>query len=268
MQPEVKWLVNYLDEREPLAELELATALGYEWSYASHSYDSKNVRISEWNPDMPAIYNVMCKIFAGTLLNPQGMTYQAMIGYIANDIGCADSLDRAKCSAELIALAYQSSLIVITKITDTTMMITTEFELEESIPDFSKHMVSYKKPLPTITNPILGNRFKQHDHDVCIAHIDKMNAIPLVLEHRVIGNLSEESTAELETDEQYEAWQDFQRRSMETYIAIGFKEFYMNHNYDTRGRCYCEGYYVNYQGSSYKKSIVQLAHKEIIKCDI
>jgi hypothetical protein len=264
MQPEVKWLMNYLDDHEIIQELENAVALAYEWSYATHSYASKNIRIAEWNPEMSDLYDIICKIFAGCIINPNGMTYQAMIGYIVNDIECVDPLDRAKCAAELIALAYQAELIVITKVSDTVMMITTEFELNEDMPDFSKHMVSFKKPLLTITNPILGNRFKQHDHDVCTAHIDKMNAIPLVLEHRVIGNLSELSTVEDETDEQLIAWNDFQRRSMETYIAVGFKEFYMNHAYDTRGRIYSQGYYINPQGSSYKKAIVQLADKEII----
>ena len=271
MQAEEKWIMDYLDNHAMLPEMEAACQLAHRWAHTEYAYASKNQRIQEWRRQLPLadspFYPIMCRIFAGCILHPEGMTYQAMIGYIASEVRCADPLDRAKCAAELIALAYQADLIVITRTSDQTMMVSTEFVLNEEIPAFPKHLPLFHKPEPMSYNPILGCRFKQHDKDVCLDHIDRMNAIPLSLEERVLQGLPETSKEEPETEEAQEHWQDFQRRSAEAYQTVLDRgnRFYMNHAYDTRGRCYCEGYYINYQGSQYKKAIVQLADKEVVK---
>ena len=269
MQPEVKWLMDHLDQYPILPEIQEAMDKIEEWANWDHGYVSKNQRIQEWSPFITDIYEIVTHIFAGTLLHPEGMTYQAMIGYISGTIGCKDPLDRAKCAAEIIALCYQADLITITKVSDKTMIITTEFDLGVEIPEFDKHIPLFQQPEPVAFNPILGNLFKQHDMDTSTDHIDRMNAIPLALEQRVIEGLVETTKAELDTPEQREQWEDFKRRSELTYAKVinEGNQFYLNHSFDTRGRCYCSGYYINYQGSQYKKAIVQLANKIIIKLD-
>ena len=271
MQPEVKWIMEYLDRNEVLPEMYETMSALLVWSVQKYNYDSKNKRIKEWNRSMinsvvDPHYDILCHILAGVLLQPEGMTYQAMIGYISGGIGCAAPLDRIKCAAEVIAIAYQCDLIVITKVSDKTLMITTEYTLGETMPEFPKHRPEFRKPEPILFNPILGNQFKQHDKDVCVDHINKMNSIPLTLEYRVITELEETSKAVIEYQEQLEQWEDFKQKSLETYSEAARKnEFYLLHNMDTRGRCYCDGYYINYQGSSFKKAIVQLHDKEIVK---
>ena len=42
-------------------------------------------------------------------------------------------------------------------------------------------------------------------------------------------------------------------------------KFWLKHSLDTRGRTYCNGYLINYQGASYKKAIVQLHDKEVVR---
>ena len=259
MQPEVKWIMNYLDERELIPEMDRAINMIMNWTMIDFKYESKNARIAEWNPSDKDIYGVLCHILIGCLIHRE-MNYQAMIGFIANDIGCADQIDRVKTAAEVIALAYQCDLIVITKSHDS-MIITTEFELDEDIPDFEKHQPESHAYVAE-TNQILGSRFKQHTEDTCVSHINTMNNVALTLEWRVIDAM-EESHKEAETDATTE-WQDFKSRSRRMYENVGTDKFYLKHNYDTRGRTYCEGYLINYQGTSYKKSIVQLANKEII----
>jgi hypothetical protein len=146
-------------------------------------------------------------------------------------------------------------------------MITTEFELDVDIPEFDKHLPLFRKPSEVAYNPILGNRFKQHDSDVCREHIDTMNAIPLSLEGRIFNILEETTKAELETQEQVDDWEVFKVRSDLAYAHVLDKgnEFYLEHSHDTRGRCYCSGYYINYQGNSYKKAIIQLFDKEVVR---
>lgn len=277
MNKQVKWLMDYLDSHEVLPEIQKAINLIWEWSCIDHGYESKNARIREWNQNNQGMgdsfdfYEIVTHIFSGCLLNPDGMTYQAMIGYISGNIGCKDPLDRAKCAAEVIALCYQAELIEITKISQKTFMITTEFELPVEIPEYDKHLPLFRKPSEVSHIPILGNQFKKHEGDVCRQHIDKMNSIPLALEFRVIADIPE-TPKELETDEQKDQWGDFLHRSHLAYAEVAKHDpaeqpFYLEHNHDTRGRCYCSGYYINYQGSSFKKAIVQLANKEVVQLD-
>jgi hypothetical protein len=41
--------------------------------------------------------------------------------------------------------------------------------------------------------------------------------------------------------------------------------FYLTHRYDKRGRTYCQGYHVNYQGTAWNKACVEFAQKELIE---
>lgn len=249
---ETQWLMNYLDSREIIPEMDRCMNLIRNWSCMTHKYESKQLRIEEWNPDKQDVYAVLCHIMIGLFIHGE-MTYQAMIGLIANDFPHNDKVDRFKTAAEVIAMAYQCDLIVITK-RDDYMYITTEFELDEDMPDFEHHQPE-QYPYVAEHNQILGCSMKKHDEDTCLEHINLMNSIPLCLEHRVIRHLQESDQAE----DQY-----FIERSADTYQNIGLWNFYLKHHYDTRGRVYCQGYYVNYQGSQYKKAIVQLANKELI----
>jgi hypothetical protein len=256
---ETKWLMNYLDERELIPEMDRCINVIRNWTLMNHKYESKNARIAEWNPTDADIYGVLCHILIGCFINRE-MTYQAMIGYIVNDINCVDQIDRIKTAAELIAIAYQCDLIIISKRSDS-MYITTEFELDEDIPEFKKHAPE-SRPYVAVTNQILGCRFKQHSEDTCLSHINTMNKVALQLNWRVIDEMAEYPKKEelIDTEE----WKDFSRRSRRMYESTGTDKFYLKHNFDARGRSYCKGYFITYQGSSYKKAIIELAHKELI----
>ena len=267
MDNQSQWLRDYLDNLpEDFSPLEEAIDRLSIYANSVYSYESKNKRLREWSPDRFHLYNFATKVFMGCLLHPEGMTYQAMIGYVSGQIKCDAVIDRAKCAAEAIAVIYRSELIKITKISDSTMMITTEYELGDDIPMLDKHVPKFVKPGLLQSNSILGNRFKQHTANTCNDHINRMNSVRLSLDTRLLStNLEQPSTTIDSVDEQVQ-WDTFKRHSGEMYnrtIAHG-NTFYLKHAYDTRGRCYCEGYYINYQGSSFKKAIVQLADKEVV----
>ncbi|MCK5914768.1 MAG: hypothetical protein KAG92_01410, partial [Deltaproteobacteria bacterium] len=112
MDNQTKWLLNYLDNLEDdFKPMEQALDLLDDYIATDYSYESKNKRLREWNPDQIDLYVVVTKIFTGALLNPTGITYQALIGYVSPDIHCEDVLDTAKIAAECIALCYQADLI-------------------------------------------------------------------------------------------------------------------------------------------------------------
>ena len=267
MQPKLKWILEYLDSQEILPEMEKAIDMCVAWGGHDHGYESKNARIKEWGASSCDFYDIVSRIFAGVIMSPEGITYQALIGFISGSVTCADPLARAQCASEIIAITFLTDLIVIEQITDKTLMITTDFDLTIDIPEFPQHAPVFKKS-QVMTNQILGNSFKQHDEDACIAHINTMNAIQLCLETRIVDSYSEFPFSDPETDEQVEQWHQFVEDSYHMYrdvIDSHNNKFYLEHANDTRGRCYCKGYYINYQGSSYKKAIVQLANKEVVK---
>ena len=40
-------------------------------------------------------------------------------------------------------------------------------------------------------------------------------------------------------------------------------EFYLTHKYDKRGRTYCQGYHVTYQGAPWNKAVIEFADQEV-----
>lgn len=274
MQPEVKWLMEYLDARPLLEDMQTAISRGLEWGMQPYSYESKNNRVREHVKGVEvlsqALYETFCHILAMTFIEPERLTYQALIGAVQGHIQCKNPLDRAKCAAELIAIAYQAGLVVITRNDGDMMTVTTEYVLEEEIPGFLRHAPQFHPPEPVTHQPILGNRFKQHDGDVCVEYIDRMNSIPLCLETRITAEYSETSSKEFESDEEFRQWLAFVQQSEAMYAKVideHDNRFHLNHDVDTRGRVYCDGYLVTYQGASFKKAIVQFAEKEVVQLD-
>jgi DNA-directed RNA polymerase len=42
----------------------------------------------------------------------------------------------------------------------------------------------------------------------------------------------------------------------------GGNRFWLTHKYDKRGRTYCQGYHVSYQGNDYNKACIEFADGE------
>ena len=154
-----------------------------------------------------------------------------------------------------------------------TIIVDTQYTLKD-IPKSNKHNVVFKAP-KTITenytdeegSMFLGSKFNYHNGNICLDHINRMNAVGLQLNIPFLNNTKEEPKKVITNLNQQIQWGKFAADSLMTYVTIGKKEFHLLHKYDARGRCYSEGYHVNYQGSSFKKAIIQLANKEIIKGD-
>lgn len=110
--------------------------------------------------------------------------------------------------------------------------------------------------------------------DVCRDHLDRINAVPLVLDFGVIR--SNEGKYIKPTRKDGENFDDFRKRlkqaSMFYGVSVEVMEgiaelspvLYLTHKYDRRGRCYASGYHINTQGTDYNKAVLQLAHKEIL----
>jgi hypothetical protein len=114
------------------------------------------------------------------------------------------------------------------------------------------------------------------DADVCLDHLNRMNKIPLALNLEVVA-LIDNSWSDLDKKRPNETLEDFKRRvkafekydesSKDVITALSQlrDRFWLTHKYDRRGRTYCQGYHVTYQGNPWNKAVIEFAEKEELK---
>lgn len=158
--------------------------------------------------------------------------------------------------------------------------------------DVQEDLDRFQYPLPMIVEPkeVLSNkdtgyilskgsiilRQGHHSEDVCLDHINRANKIKYTLNTNTM-TMVKNQWRNLDKPKEGESTEDFQKRKkafekyertskvvMDILLATG-NEFHITHKYDKRGRTYTCGYHVNPQGTSYCKSVVEFANKEIIE---
>lgn len=119
-------------------------------------------------------------------------------------------------------------------------------------------------------------RKNHHEDDVCLDHINRVNRVLFAIDHdtaHMIANrwkhLDRAKPGESSTDFQkrVKAFAKYDRTAKEvidTILRHG-NEFYLTHKYDKRGRVYCQGYHVNYQGAPWNKAVIELANREFVE---
>ena len=114
-------------------------------------------------------------------------------------------------------------------------------------------------------------RNNHHDDDVCLDHINRMNAVKFTI-NQDTAMMVKNTWRNLDKPKEGETKADFERRkrAFEKYdrtakdvIDMLPEEFYLTHKYDKRGRFYCQGYHVTYQGAAWNKAVIELADKEL-----
>ena len=119
---------------------------------------------------------------------------------------------------------------------------------------------------------------------ICREYLDTVNSVKLSLNQDVISlfqhKLDKESIINnvilnntvngTNTNPDYaikQAEDNWHLMLKQTEIATKLLEgkiFYLTHKYDTRGRCYAQGWHITYQGDSYCKAMIELANTEVI----
>ena len=118
--------------------------------------------------------------------------------------------------------------------------------------------------ITTIRPLVLSGRKK--DFNLNLEHINTMNSIALSLDLNIL-RYEEESNKELDTIKKVNQFNLIKDSSLTVYneiVELGNK-FYLTHNFDDRNRCYSAGYHINIQSTDYKKALINLHHKELIK---
>lgn len=158
--------------------------------------------------------------------------------------------------------------------------------------DLQAELDKYQYPLPMVVPPetiknnksngyringhgsvILKNN--HHEDDVCLDHLNRANKIKLCINHEVMSMIQNQ-WKNLDKPKDDESVDDYRKRLkafakydassrdvMKLLLSEG-NEFYLTHKVDKRGRTYCQGHQVSYQGTAWNKATVEFANKELI----
>lgn len=159
-------------------------------------------------------------------------------------------------------------------------------------PDVQEDLDRFQYPLPMVVEPLpikknrdvgyylnTGSvilRNNHHEDDVCLDHLNRANAVAYTVNedtalmvHNKWRNL--DRAKEGETREDFEkrkkAFNKYDRTAKDV-MSLLMKHsdrFYLTHKYDKRGRVYCQGYHVNFQGTPWNKAVCEFADKELVE---
>lgn len=152
--------------------------------------------------------------------------------------------------------------------------------------DVQAELDMFQFPLPMIVEPnkVTSNketgyltskgsiilRDNHHNDDVCLDHINRMNAVRFTI-NTDTARMVKNTWRNLDKPKEGETKADFERRkkAFEKYdrtakevIDLLSPVFYLTHKYDKRGRIYCQGYHVTYQGAPWNKAVIEFADTE------
>lgn len=158
--------------------------------------------------------------------------------------------------------------------------------------DVQEELDRFQYPLPMIVEPkelknnkgtgyLLGQgsvilKDNHHEDDVCLDHINRLNMIQLCINHDTATMIKNqwrgldkarpgETAVEFERrKKQFEKYDRTAKDVIDLLTQEG-NEFYLTHKYDKRGRTYCQGHHVTYQGTPWNKAVIQFARTELVK---
>jgi hypothetical protein len=167
------------------------------------------------------------------------------------------------------------------------------FIVQYDIPlELQQELDRFQYPLPMVCEPALvednldtgyltqrGSIILKNNHhagDVCLDHINRMNRIQLSINERVARTIQNKwkHLDKKKDDESFDDWKK-RRKAFEKYqsVAEGIiallvragNVLRLTHAYDKRGRTYCRGFHITYQGTDWNKAVLELANREVIE---
>lgn len=197
-----------------------------------------------------------------------------MRNHFDGDCALTMAMLEAACRADIMDFDTTSERFIVVFDIDSTV--------QHEIDSYQYPMPMIVEPLPLNTNRDTGYythrdsvilRNNHHDDDVCLDLLNKLNRTKLRINSNTVAflknkwrNLERPKPGETRTDFQkrVQAFVKYDRMSREviTHLETHGGEFYLTHKYDKRGRVYCQGYHVSYQGNDWNKACIEFANGE------
>lgn len=266
------------NSREMSPKVAKSTRLVYDYMDKDY-YPSKNDRINQL--ELLNIEELVLDILVGVAHHLKPVLFTSVVAQIAGRLGFSDKTEAITTVAELLAVICEADLFDITKKDRmASLKIVSNMALNKELiisieecqylppmlckPALLEH--NYSSGYLTHTESLILGTGNHHSGDICLDALNIMNSTALCLNKKFLDTVPEEATFDLDTPKKQEHWGKFKAQSAELYRSLGHQdtEFYLTHQYDKRGRIYCNGYHISTQGNAYKKAMIDLAHKEVV----
>ena len=249
-------------------------------------YESKNARLDAYERVCGlCLEDLVLEVSIIILPETAPVSYQSVVGRLAEVLGYPDIWDGVKTAAEIIAVVCQSDLydIIAARNSETgSLMIVSNYSLELE----TKQKIARMKYLPPmICEPMTVNYNNQShylgkdesvllgkdNHHNMTLGLDALNLasqVALSLDEWILTQ-EEVSKKPLDTKDKADSFYRMRETSKVVYAELVARgnEFYFGWKFDKRGRMYSSGYEVNIQSTEYKKALINLANKQIIRRD-
>lgn len=186
------------------------------------------------------------------------------------------------CSDMLVKAIHADLVDYVRKLGTFIVRYTVGEKLQAELDKFQYPLPMVVSPDPVTTNLETGYLTEQgsvilrdnyHTDDVCLDHLNRVNQIGLCINLDTAQKVQNQ-WRNLDKKKLDETWEVFQARkkAFQKYdsVAKGVidlliqegNELYLTHRYDKRGRTYCMGHHITYQGTDWNKAILEFADKE------
>lgn len=270
------------------------------WCESDSSYESKQVRkdhVSQMD-----LLDLTIEIFVRIASLSTETTLNNLASQLAGILGFADTRVGIQACAEVIAVLCETNFFNLEKYhVNSSIYVKSNFALPDELIEYIER-ACYLPPL--VIKPkalkdnrssgyltvkgdslILGGSHNHHSDHIALDVLNLMNGYELCLNEFILNNVEEEPTSDLDVIEdkpdkpmseiekvraiaqQKKNWARHLEQSAYFYnhILINNNKMYVTNKFDKRGRVYSQGHHINPQGTSYKKSIIDLYNKEVVE---
>ena len=242
-------------------------------------YASKMARIAQLeNMDVPTL---VLDIFTGVAYSQRPELFTSVSAQMASRLKFDDKAEAITTVAELLAVLCRTDAFDITKEDKrASLMLVSCIPLSEQLVEFIENsqflppMVceplelthNFSSGYLTHNDSLILGSGNHHDGDLCLDVLNTMGKVALKLDTEFLSSVEEEPTFELDSQDKIDQWKRFKEQSYMFYnlLATQGNRFYFNWKVDKRGRAYSQGFHLNPQGTSFKKSCLEFANEELV----
>lgn len=245
----------------------------------TYSYQSKNDRVQQLQT--LELEPLVRSVFITVAYCQTPELFTSISAQLAGRLKFSDRKEGIQTIAEILAVLCQTDAFDILKVDKfASLCIQSRIPLEDRLltyinnATFLPPMVCQPKELKdnyssgylTHNDSLILGKNNHHDGDLCLDVLNTCNRTALSLDTTFLSKVEEEPTFELDTGEKVDMWHQFKVQSYQFYTLIAQQRnhFYLTHKVDKRGRIYAQGWHISTQGSSFKKSMIELAKQEIV----
>lgn len=246
----------------------------------TYSYASKNERMAQIQHVELEPLVVRMLVAVARIKGHEKMA--SLCGQLAGSLGFSEKAEGVRTVAEMVAVLCLTDAFDIARQEGTgELVVASRLRISEAL---EQHIAESQYIPPMVCKPnrletnwdsgyltfdecIISKGYNSHGDDVCLDAVNIQNQTPLKLDEDFLALVQESPTFTFTSPEQIDQWKKFQETSAATYQMLldQGNRFYLTHKLDKRGRLYCRGYHVSYQGTAFKKAIVDFADTEVVE---